>query len=245
MEKPFPSSEGPPKQHQTRVLVVVDILEPFPESEAGNSYILVAVDYFTRWVAAYPIQNLEGTTVAGQLVDEFFYRFSPPKWLHLDQGQQFESTVIVVCKLLGVTKLHATPYHPQCDCLVKHFNRTLLEMLAMAVQDHPTEWEGHLRRLLTTPVCIPPRDIHHYILCLATKLKWPLILCVVLQCLQLHHLQHVLTPCDVTWSWHTRKYVCSWVTSWAARKNSMTQPYSPWQAVQAWRDSLASYACDT
>ena len=97
---------------------------------------------------AYPIPNQEATTVAGQLVDEFFFRFSPPEHLHLDQGQQFKSPVTAkVCKLLGVTKSHTTLYHPQCDGLVERFNRTLLAMLAMAVQDHPTEWEGHLRRL--------------------------------------------------------------------------------------------------
>ena len=85
-------------------LVAVDILGPFPESETGNPYILVATDYFTRWVEVYPTPNQEATTVAGRLVDEFLFRFSPPEQLHSDQGRQFESIVIAeVCKLLGVT----------------------------------------------------------------------------------------------------------------------------------------------
>jgi hypothetical protein len=45
-------------------LVAADIIGPFPETTVGNCYILVAADYFTRWVEAYPIPNQEAPTVA-------------------------------------------------------------------------------------------------------------------------------------------------------------------------------------
>ena len=126
-------------------LVATDIVGPLPESPAGNRYILVVADYFTRYVEAYPISDQEATTVARQLVDEFFLRFSPPEQLHSDQGRNFESSVIAeVCRLLGIEKSRTTPYHPQSDGLVE---RTLLDMLATAVVDRPLEWEQHLRRL--------------------------------------------------------------------------------------------------
>ena len=67
-----------------------DILGPLPRSEAGNSYILVVCDYFTRWMEAYPISNQEAATVAEVLVDQWFCRFSVPEQLHSDQGRQFE-----------------------------------------------------------------------------------------------------------------------------------------------------------
>ena len=51
-------------------LVAVDIVGPFPESESGNSYILVVADYFTRYTEAYPIPNQEATTMSNKLVDE-------------------------------------------------------------------------------------------------------------------------------------------------------------------------------
>ena len=129
-------------------LVATDILGPLPESPAGNSYILVVADYFTRYTEAYPLPNQEATTVARQLVDEFFLRFAPPERLHSDQGRNFESAVIVeACKLLGIDKSRTTPYHPQSDGLVERFNRTLLNMLSTAVNDQPFQWEQNLRRL--------------------------------------------------------------------------------------------------
>lgn len=129
-------------------LVAVDIVGPFPESESGNTYILVVADYFTRYTEAYPLPNQEATTVANKLVDEFFLRYSPPDRLHSDQGRNFESAIVTeTCRLLGIEKSRTTPYHPQSDGLVERFNRTLLDMLATAVQDRPFEWEQHLRRL--------------------------------------------------------------------------------------------------
>ena len=120
-------------------LVAVDILDRLLESEVGNSYTLVAVDYFMRWVEAYPIPNQEATTVAKKLTDELF-RLSPPEQLHFDPGQQLESIIIAeMCKLLGIAKSRTTPYHPQGDGLVERFNRTLLAMLATAVQECPFE----------------------------------------------------------------------------------------------------------
>ena len=104
-------------------VVAVDILGPLPETEQGNRYVLVAGDYFTKWVESYAIPDQEATTVAQKLTDEMFCRFSPPEQLHSDQGKPFESKLVEeICKLLQVKKTRTTPYHPQCDSMVERFN---------------------------------------------------------------------------------------------------------------------------
>ena len=111
-------------------LVAVDILGPIPESPAGNKYILVTSDYFTRWMGAYPIPNQETSTVATKLIAELFCCFSIPDSLHLDQGRQLESEIIAhVCNLLNIEKPRAMPYHPQSDGLIERFNHALIQML--------------------------------------------------------------------------------------------------------------------
>ena len=129
-------------------VVAVDITGPLPESEAGNRYILVVGDYFTKWMEAYAIPDQEATTVATKLVDEFYCRFGPPEQLHSDQGKQFESKLIQqICSILKISKSRTTAYHPQCDGLVERFNRTLKHMLATSLKDHPFDWEDRLRKV--------------------------------------------------------------------------------------------------
>ena len=53
--------------------VAVDILGPLPQTSSGNRYILVAMDYFTRWDEAYAIQNQEATTVTDPISSSDFH----------------------------------------------------------------------------------------------------------------------------------------------------------------------------
>lgn len=98
----------------------VDILGPFPVTDSGNRYVLVAMDYFTKWPEAYAVPDQSATTTAEKLVEEMFTRFGVPAELHSDQGRNFESQVFSeVCQRLGVSKTRTTPLHPQSDGLVE------------------------------------------------------------------------------------------------------------------------------
>ena len=44
--------------------IAIDVAGPFPTSSSGNRYVLVAMDYFSKWPEIYPIPNQEATTVA-------------------------------------------------------------------------------------------------------------------------------------------------------------------------------------
>ena len=85
-----PSNRAPLRTITAGYPMEVVAVGPFPESEAGNSYVLVASDYFSKWMEAYPIPNQEASTVARKLVNELFCHFS----VHSDQGKQFESALL-------------------------------------------------------------------------------------------------------------------------------------------------------
>ena len=120
----------------------MDILGPLPTTVRGNKYVLVVGDYFTKWTEAYPMPDSEATTVARLLVNEFICRFGVPEQLLTDQGRNFESTLIEqICQLLGIRKMRTTPYHPQSDGMVERFNRTLLSMLSVAVEESEGDWD--------------------------------------------------------------------------------------------------------
>lgn len=129
--------------------VAIDVAGPFPETDAGNKYILVAMDYFTKWTEAYAIPNQEAVTIAKVLVTEFFSRFGVPLELHSDQGRNFESALFQrVCKLLGIRKTRTTPLHPQSDGMVERMNRTMGKYLSKVVSDHQRDWDQYLHLFL-------------------------------------------------------------------------------------------------
>ena len=55
--------------------LAMDILGPRPLSPCGNGFVLVVMDYFTKWTKSYAIPNQEAPTVAEKLVSLFVCRF--------------------------------------------------------------------------------------------------------------------------------------------------------------------------
>jgi hypothetical protein len=62
--------------------IAIDVVGPFPRSDQGNCYLLIAMDYFTKWTDAYAVPDQEASTVADVLVTNFFDRFGIPLGIH-------------------------------------------------------------------------------------------------------------------------------------------------------------------
>lgn len=125
--------------------VHMDVAGPFPVTNAGNKYIMVIIDQFTRWVEAVPISEQTAEVTAKALIHEFVSRFGSPLELHTDQGRNFESDMFAeVCRLFQVAKTRTTPYHPASNGQVERFNKTLLQMVRCYVDGNQKNWDEHL-----------------------------------------------------------------------------------------------------
>lgn len=69
--------------------IAIDVAGSFPVTDDGNKYILVATDYFSKWVEAHAIPDQEASTVVRSLVDNMFPRFKVSMELHSDQEKNF------------------------------------------------------------------------------------------------------------------------------------------------------------
>ncbi|KAI3361354.1 hypothetical protein L3Q82_013536, partial [Scortum barcoo] len=115
----------------------------------GNRYILVAMDYFTKWPEAYAVPDQSAATTAEHLVNEMFCRFGVPEERHSEQGRNFEAQVFAeTCRRLGIKKTRTTPLHPQSDGLVERFNHTLATQLAILTNRKQLDWDLHLPLVL-------------------------------------------------------------------------------------------------
>lgn len=126
----------------------MDIVGPLPKSSRGHKYILVLLDYATRYPEAVPLRTATGKTIAKELF-LFFSRVGIADEILTDQGTCFMSQVLKeMCRLLRVTQLRTSVYHPQTDGLVERFNKTLKSMLRKLIEEDGKDWDQLLPYLL-------------------------------------------------------------------------------------------------
>ncbi|XP_076438245.1 uncharacterized protein LOC143277345 [Babylonia areolata] len=129
--------------------VAVDLVGPItPASGSGNRYILVVVDYATRYPEAVLLKTVEATTVAEALW-EVWTRVGVPSEILTDRGTQFMSDVMKQMeRLLSIHGLATTPYHAQRNGLVERYNGVLKTALRKLTQEKPKQWDRYIPALL-------------------------------------------------------------------------------------------------
>ncbi|GKE87718.1 reverse transcriptase domain-containing protein, partial [Tanacetum coccineum] len=102
----------------------IDFMGPFPSSR-GNKYILVAVDYFSKWVEAKALLTNDARVVV-KFLKSLFAQFGTPRAIISDHGTYFcNDQFAKVMSKYGVTHRLATAYHPQMSGQVEVSNRGL------------------------------------------------------------------------------------------------------------------------
>ena len=96
----------------------IDLCGPLPLTKFGFTYLLVAMDNFTKYVVLIPICNKESETTARAVFYEIFMTHGFPEKILSDNGQEFMSSggmMQELWKLLDIHKVTTAPYHPQSD----------------------------------------------------------------------------------------------------------------------------------
>jgi transposase InsO family protein len=106
---------------------------PFPTS-FGYLYILVEVDYVSKWVEAAACKTNDHKVVVQFLKDTIFARFGMPRAIISDGGKHFCNRVFEqLMKKYCITHKVATPYHPQTSGQVEVSNREIKRILEKTV----------------------------------------------------------------------------------------------------------------
>nr|XP_027075992.1 uncharacterized protein LOC113699838 [Coffea arabica] len=126
-----------------------DIIGPFPRAVGGYTFLITAVDYFTKCVEAEPLR-----TITRLAIQKFFwkcivYRFGIPQVIISDNGRQFaENPFKTWCTNLGIKQHFTSVGHPQANGQAENFNRTLLHGLKTRLHRVGSFWVEKLPSVL-------------------------------------------------------------------------------------------------
>ncbi|GKF79317.1 reverse transcriptase domain-containing protein [Tanacetum coccineum] len=91
----------------------IDIVGPLPTTPRGARFLVVAIDYFTKWVKAKPLISTTGKHMETFVWEHILCRFGRPQAIISDNGKQFiEGTFPIFCKKLGTLQASTSVYHP-------------------------------------------------------------------------------------------------------------------------------------
>nr|GEZ38231.1 reverse transcriptase domain-containing protein [Tanacetum cinerariifolium] len=145
----------------------IDFMGTFPSSR-GNKYILVAVDYLSKWVEAKAPPTNDARVVC-KFLKSLFARFGTPHAINSDRNTHFcnDQFKKVILKY-GVTHFLATAYHPQTSGQVEVSNRGLKRIIERTVGENRVSWSDKLddalwafRTAFKTPIgCTPYKLVY-------------------------------------------------------------------------------------
>ena len=121
--------------------LAMDIVGPLPKSARGHRYILVILDYATRYPEAIPLRVASAKAVAHELF-MMFSRVGIAKEILSDQGTNFMSRLLTqLYQWLKIKRIRTSAYHPQTDGLTERFNQTLKKMMRKLVEIDGKDWD--------------------------------------------------------------------------------------------------------
>ena len=127
----------------------MDILGPLPIGTGQWKFIIVAVDYFTKWAEAEPL-----ATIIEQKIHKFIWRsiicrFGIPRVLVSENGRQFDNPKFKdLCVELGIKNYYSSPAHPQSNGQAEVTIRNLKAALKTKLEDLKGKWVEYLPEVL-------------------------------------------------------------------------------------------------
>ncbi|GJY43134.1 reverse transcriptase domain-containing protein [Tanacetum coccineum] len=127
----------------------IDIAGPFPEGPGKVKFLIVAIDYFTKWIEAKAVATITGSQVKKFVWDNIVCRFGLPGEIISDNGKQFRDNPFKDwCEKLCIRQCFASVKHPQANGLVERANRSLGEGIKARLDERSRDWIEELPHVL-------------------------------------------------------------------------------------------------
>ena len=112
-------------------------------------FIIVAVEYFTKWAEAEPLATITEQKIRNFVWRAIICRFGIPRALVSDNGKQFDNAKFRdFCAELGIKNYYSSPAHPQTNGQAEVTIRTLKAALKTKLEDLKGSWVEYLPEVL-------------------------------------------------------------------------------------------------
>eukprot|EP00253_Pinus_taeda_P035267 PITA_35267 len=120
-----------------------------PHASGQHRWIIVATDYFTKWIDAIPTRKANHNVVMKFLIENIFTRFGCPHKLVTDNATAFKAKQLVeMCDSIGINLVHSTSYYPQGNGLAESSNKSLIRIIKKLLDDNKKNWNSKLKYAL-------------------------------------------------------------------------------------------------
>jgi len=127
----------------------LDILGPFPVGTRQMKFLVVGIDYFTKWVEAEPLAGITQQNVKNFVWKNILCRFGVPRVLVSDNGRQFDNSLFRdFCEHFGIQNHYSSPAHPQANGQAEVANRSLLKIIKTRLEGAKGVWPDELPGVL-------------------------------------------------------------------------------------------------
>lgn len=129
-------------------MMSADLMGPYPRSKSGNQYLLVVVDWFTKYVVVHPMPKATSKNIIRFIENQVFLIYGVPQVFCVDNGSQFISKDFQnLMKEYKVQKIfYNAKYHAQINH-TERVNRSLITCIRSYIFDNHKEWDVHIHKI--------------------------------------------------------------------------------------------------
>nr|GEV13690.1 hypothetical protein [Tanacetum cinerariifolium] len=127
----------------------IDILGPLPPARGGAKFVIVAIDYFTKWIEAKPLVKITGKEVIRFVMDSLICMFGLPRVIVTDNGAQLVNDPFKSwCGRFEIHQMNTSVAHPRANGLVERANRSLMKGIKTSHGRAKAGWVDELANVL-------------------------------------------------------------------------------------------------
>ncbi|XP_061993416.1 uncharacterized protein LOC133711286 [Rosa rugosa] len=120
-----------------------------PHSSLQHKFIIVATNFFTKWVEAEPLKEASGATIRQFIFNHIICWFGIPEVLVSDRGETFMGREVEqLVADLGIQFIHSTPYYAQSNGQAEASNKIVITLLKKMLAENPLQWHETLYQIL-------------------------------------------------------------------------------------------------